>query len=445
MRRTEQVQGLRLMKFEEVYGRTHRGGLSQAEAAEVLGVSERDLPARAAPVDEVARVLELFDTRYWDLTAKHFHEKLVADHGFKRSYNWLRLSLQAHGRRRAAPMRGAHRRKRPRRALPGMMLHQDGSSHEWVPGRWWDLIVTMDDATSDIYSAFFVAEEGTMSSFQGVSEAIRAKGLFCSLYADRASHYWNTPEAGGKVDKDTPTQVGRALAQLGIELIPAYSPEARGRSERMFGTLQKRLPQELRLAGITDMAGANRFLKEVFLPQHNARFATPAEDQGTAFVPFTGALNDILCIHEERTVSNDNTVRYKRLALQIPAGRHRRHYVKARVRVHEYPDGTMAVFHGPRCLARYHADGQDRQPNPRGRVTRFDATDRRPVDKWTAAPRPTTSPQGQQPQQKRSTHMVHKPVNSECSRQPYPRGGRGREYQKSEVGSQMSDVRGRRS
>ena len=311
MRRTEQVQGLRLMKFEEVYGRTHRGGLSQAEAAEVLGVSERTfrrwrdryeaegadglydrrlgrLSARRAPVDEVARVLELFDTRYWDFTAKHFHEKLVADHGFKRSYNWLRLSLQAHGRRRAAlkllkllrsfqtrslcngSRRGAHRRKRPRRALPGMMLHQDGSSHEWVPGRWWDLIVTMDDATSDIYSAFFVAEEGTMSSFQGVSEAIWAKGLFCSLYADRASHYWNTPEAGGKVDKDTPTQVGRALAQLGIELIPAYSPEARGRSERMFGTLQKRLPQELRLAGITDMVEANRFLKEVFLPQHNA-------------------------------------------------------------------------------------------------------------------------------------------------------------------------------
>ena len=381
MRRTEQAQGLRLMKFEEVYGRTRSRLLSQAEAAEVLGVSERTfrrwreryeaegaeglydrrlgrVSARRAPVDEVVRVLELFDTRYWDFTAKHFHEKLVAEHDCERSYNWVRLTLQARGRMRAAPRRGAHRRKRPRRALPGMMLHQDGSHHAWVPGRRWDLIVTMDDATSEIYSAFFVDEEGTMSSFRALSEVIRERGLFCSLYADRASHYWHTPEAGGTVDKDKPTQVGRALQQLDIELIAAYSPEARGRSERMFGTLQKRLPQELRLAGITDMAGANRFLKEVFLPQHNARFATPAEDQGSAFVPFTGALDDILCIHEERTVSNDNTVRYKRLELQIPAGRHRRHYVKARVRVHEYPDGTMAVFHGPRCLARYHADGQ---------------------------------------------------------------------------------------
>ena len=328
----------------------------EAEGAD--GLYDRRLgrvSARRAPVDEVARVLKLFDTRYWDLTAKHFHEKLVADHGFKRSYNWLRLSLQAHGRRRAAPRRGAHRRKRPRRAL---------SRHDAASGR----LATVGPRSmvgpdrhhgrcdQRIYSAFFVAEEGTIELPGGV-RGIRAKGLFCSLYADRAGTK-NTPEAGGKVDKDTPTQVGRALAQLGIELIPAYSPEARGRSERMFGTLQKRLPQELRLAGTTDMAGANRFLKEVFLPQHNARFATPAEDQGTAFVPFTGALNDILCIHEERTVSNDNTVRYKRLALQIPAGRHRRHYVKARVRVHEYPDGTMAVFHGPRCLARYHADGQ---------------------------------------------------------------------------------------
>ena len=381
MRRTEQAQGLRLMKFEEVYARTTARLLSQAEAAEVLGVSERTfrrwrdryeadgaeglydrrlgrLSARRAPLDEVARVLALFDTRYWDFTAKHFHEKLVAAHGCERSYNWVRLTLQAYGRRRAAPRRGAHRRKRPRRALPGMMVHQDGSRHEWVSGRWWDLIVTMDDATSTIYSAFFVDEEGTMSSFRALSEVVAAEGLFGSLYADRASHYWHTPEAGGTVAKDNPTQIGRALMQLGIELIPAYSPEARGRSERMFGTLQKRLPQELRLAGITDMAEANRFLKEVYLPLHNARFATPAEGQGSAFVPFTGALDDILCVHADRVVGNDNTVRYRGLTLQIPPDRHRHHYVKARVRVHEYPDRTLALFHGPRCLARYNADGE---------------------------------------------------------------------------------------
>ena len=379
------------MKFEEVYGRTCRGVLCQSEAAEILGVSERTfrrwrdryeaegaeglhdrrlgrVSARRAPVDEVTRVLELFDTRYWDFTARHFHEKLVAEHGVTRSYNWVRLTLQAHGRKRAAPRRGAHRRKRERRALPGMMLHQDGSRHGWVPGREWDLIVTMDDATSVIYSAFFVGEEGTMSSFRALSEVIGEHGLFCSLYADRASHYWHTPEAGGKVDKDNPTQVGRALQQLGIELIPAYSPEARGRSERMFGTLQKRLPQELRLAGITAMAEANRFLKEVYLPAHNARFAVAAEDQGSAFVHFAGALDDILCVHEERTVGNDNTVHYKRLALQILADRHRRHYVKAKVRVHEYPDGTLAVFHGPRCLARYRADGAPIEPPTRQAV-----------------------------------------------------------------------------
>ena len=240
-----------------------------------------------------------------------------------------------------------------------MMVHQDGSRHEWLPGQpALDLIVTMDDATSEIYSAFFVDEEGTMSSLRALFEVIGERGLFCSLYADRASHYWHTPDAGGKVDKDNPTQVGRALQRLGIELIAAYSPEARGRSERMFGTLQKRLPQELRLAGITGIDEANRFLKEVYLPQHNARFALPAEVEGSAFVSFAGALDDILCIQEERTVSNDNTVRYKRRLLQLPADRHRRHYVKATVRVHEYPDGTLAVFHGPRCLARYQTDGE---------------------------------------------------------------------------------------
>ena len=221
MRRTEQLQGLRLMKFEDVYGRWYGNELSQAEAAEILGLSERTfrryrdrfeadgaeglydrrlgrVSGRRVPVDTVMEVLELFDTRYGDFTAKHFWEKLVAEHGFPRSYNWLRLTLQARGRIKPAPRRGAHRRKRPRRPLPGMMLHQSGSRHEWVRGRWWDLIVTMDDATSEIYSALFVAEEGTMSTFRALGEVIAGRGLFCSLYADRGSHYWHTPDAGGK-------------------------------------------------------------------------------------------------------------------------------------------------------------------------------------------------------------------------------------------------------
>jgi transposase len=380
MRRTEQLQGLRLMKFEEVYDRTFGGVLSVAEAAEILGMSERTfrrwrdrfeaegadglydrrlgrVSARRAAVDEVTRVLALFDTRYFDFTAKHFHDKLVSEHGFTRSYNWLRLTLQAHGRVMPAPRRGAHRRKRPRRPLVGMLLHQDGSSHEWVAGQIWDLIVTLDDATSEIYSAFFVAEEGTMSSFRALTDVIAGRGLFCALYADRASHYWHTPEAGGKVDKDNPTQVGRALAQLGIELIAAYSPEARGRSERMFGTLQGRLPRELRLAAITTMDEANRFLRDVYLPEHNARFARPPEETSSAFVSFAGTLEEVLCVQEDRVVGNDNTVRYKGLVLQIPEQRHRHHYVKARVRVHQYPDGTLAVFHGPRRLARYATNG----------------------------------------------------------------------------------------
>lgn len=379
MGRARVLSEVRKMRFEKVMGRFGDGRLSCEEAADVLGMSVSSFyrwrrrfeakgiegladgrlgraSGRRAPVDEVARVLELYETRYFDFTAKHFHEKL-AGHSIQRSYTWTKTHLQAAGKIAKARKRGAHRRRRPRKPMAGMMLHQDGSRHEWVPGRWWDLIVTMDDATSEVYSMFFVAEEGTASSFRGIHETIARFGLFCSLYADRGSHYWVTTEAG-KIDKDNPTQVKRALDQLGIELIAAYSPEARGRSERMFGTLQGRLPQELRLAGITDIEAANRFLAEVFIPEHNRRFADAPTEAGTAFVPWAGgALADILCIQEERTVGNDNTVRYRSRVLQIPADRHRHHYVKCRVRVHEYPDGTLAVFHGPRCLARYRADG----------------------------------------------------------------------------------------
>jgi hypothetical protein len=240
-----------------------------------------------------------------------------------------------------------------------MMLHQDGSTHEWVPGCQWDLIVTLDDATTEIYSAFFVEEEGTLSSLRGLQEVMETKGLFSSLYTDRGSHYWHTDEAGGKVDKIRLTQVHRALQQLGVTRIPAYSPEARGRSERAFRTLQDRLPKELALAGITEMAAANRYLTERFLPQYHERFMVRATELGTAFIPWVGThLAEMLCVQDERIVAKDNTVHDHRQRLQIPQDPHRFHDVKGTVRVHEYPDGTLAVFHGPRCLARDHADGR---------------------------------------------------------------------------------------
>jgi transposase len=383
MRRTEVLQGLRRMKFEDVYGRWQQRRLSQAEAAEILGMSERTFrrwrdryedggaaglldrrlgkaSARGVPVDQVQTVLTLYRERYRGFTAKHFHDKLRQHHGFALGYTWTKLRLQAAGLVPKAERRSAHRKKRPRRPLRGMMLHQDGSSHRWLPAldRELDLIVTMDDATSELYSAFLVEEEGTMSSFLALAEVIAAQGLPCALYTDRASHYFFTPKAGEKVAKDQLTQVGRALAQLGIEHIPAYAPEARGRSERAFGTLQDRLPKELQLAGIATVEAANRFLGEVYLSEHNARFAVTPEHPETAFVADrAGVHRDILCVQEERVVGNDNTVRYRGLSLQIPPSPIRPHFVKLRVRVHDYPDGTLAIFHGPRRLARYRADG----------------------------------------------------------------------------------------
>jgi hypothetical protein len=248
--------------------------------------------------------------------------------------------------------------------MVGMMLHQDGSPHAWLEGRApLDLIVTLDDATSEIYSMVLVEEEGTMSTFRGLIETIAAKGLFCSLYTDRGSHYFMTPEAGGKVDKTTLTQVGRALAQLGVDHIPAYSPEARGRSERMFRTLQDRLPKELALAGITDPDQANRFIRETYLAQHNARFAIEPAEAGSGFVPVAEAQwRDLLCIQDERTVAADNTVAWKGRRLQIPPHPARAHFVRAKVKVHEYPDGELAIFHGPRCLVRWRADADPANP-----------------------------------------------------------------------------------
>jgi transposase len=381
MTRATVLQEVRQMRFEELYARQQRRELTMGDAAEMLGVTERTFrrwrgryeaegaeglqdrrlgraSARAVPVDEALRMVTLYATRYTGWTVKHFHEHWRTEHGGTRSYSWTKKTLQAAGHVARALRRGAHRKKRPRKPLPGMMLHQDGSTHEWVPGCQWDLIVTLDDATTEIYSAFFVEEEGTLSSLRGLQEVIETHGLFSSLYTDRGSHYWYTEAAGGKVDKTRLTQVHRALQQLGITLIPAYSPEARGRSERVFRTLQDRLPKELALAGITDMAAANQYLTTHFISAYNQRFAVPAPEVGTAFVPWIGpSLAEILCVQEARVVAKDNTVRYQGLSLQIPQAPHRFHYVQVTVRVHAYPDGTLAVFHGPRCLARYHAEG----------------------------------------------------------------------------------------
>ena len=382
MGRQQWIQELRMEKFESVLDRVRERELSQMQAAEILGMSERTFrrwrdrheeeglaglfdrrlgkaSAKRVAVDEIAWVVDQYRTLHRGWTVKHFHDHLRKHHGFRWSYTWTKTQLHAAGLVKPAPRRGAHRRKRPRRPLAGMLLHQDGSSHEWLEGRGpLDLIVTLDDATSEIYSAFLVAQEGTASSFAGLLEVVAAKGLFCALYTDRGSHYFHTPEAGGKVDKSNPTQVGRALAQLGIEHIAAYSPEARGRSERAFATLQDRLVKELKLAGITTIEDANRFIAEVYLPDHNARFAKPPEQPGSAFVPASlGQVQDILCRQEDRVVGNDNTVTYHGLSLQIPPSPLRPHFVKAKVRVHEYPDGALALFHGPRRLASYAADG----------------------------------------------------------------------------------------
>jgi transposase len=382
MRWTEARQGVRMMKFLDALSRYEAAEFSQLEAADLLGVGERTFrrwrqryeddgeaglldrrlgkaSGKRVPRAREAEVEALYRSRYSGFTAKHFHEHLVGAHGFRWGYTWTKTFLHSKALLERAPRRGAHRRKRPRRPLPGMMLHQDGSRHEWLGGQpALDLIVTMDDATSAVLSAFLVAEEGTASTFRALEEVFVRHGLPLSLYTDRGSHYFHTPEAGGRVDRTCPTQVGRALDHLGVEHIAAYSPQARGRSERIFQTLQDRLTKELALAGITTVEAADVFLREVYIPSHNKRFAVKAEQDGTAFVAIPGIdLGEILCIQEDRQVGNDNCVSFNRLKLQIPASPLRAHFVKATVKVRQYHDGTHAIFHGRRCLGRYDDKG----------------------------------------------------------------------------------------
>ena len=375
------------MRFEEAYQGWTGGHLTQGEAALLLGQCERSfrrhveryqadgleglldkrlsqISKRRASTAEVDRVVQTYRSGFAGWNVAHFHSKYRTEFKGARSYSWVKTVLQGAGLARRAKSRGKHRIKRERAPLPGMMVHQDASTHRWVPAEVWDLVVTMDDATGEHTSMFFCDQEGTASSFHGLGQTIAQYGLFASLYSDRGSHYFLTPQAGGKVDKLQLTEVGRALKQLGIEHIAAYSPEARGRSERAFQTHQGRLPQELARAGITDMASANRYLEQVYRTGHNREFGVPSTLQGTAYVPFlSGSLPDILCEQHERTVGNDNCVSFEGLSLQLPADAMRHHYVRTRVRVHRYVDATLAVFHGPRKLAAYDRNGRSTAPH----------------------------------------------------------------------------------
>jgi transposase len=372
----------RAMKVQEVILRAVAKKITWIQAAEILGVSPRHMrrwkekyeqfgfhalfdgrrgktSPRRVESGVLEEVLRLYRDRYFDLNVKHFHEKLTGVHGLSVSYTWTKGVLQGAGLVKRQPRRGGHRKRRQRRPLPGMLLHIDASQHQWFyDERWHDLIVLLDDATSEIYYAQLVEEESTRTVLRALREVVEAQGLFCSLYSDRASHFWTTPKAGEPVDRQALTQVGRAMRELGIQMIPAYSPQARGRSERSFRTWQGRLPQELRLAGITTPDEANRFLREQYVAEFNGRFAVAAAEEGTAFLPCTRSdLDRVFCLQHERVVARDNTVSFARLVLQIERQRWRSTLSGCRVVVYEHLDGTLSLGYGAHVLGRYNFEG----------------------------------------------------------------------------------------
>ena len=372
----------RAMKIQEVILRAMAKKISWWQAAEILGFSDRHLrrireryeqfgyeslfdrrrnqpSPKRVPLATVEKVLALYRERYFDLNIRHFHEKLREQHAIELSYTWVKTVLQGAGLVARQRQRGVHRKRRPRRPLPGMLLHIDGSHHRWFQDeRWYDLIVILDDATSEIYYAQMVEEESSLTVMAGLKEVIERKGVFCALYSDRGSHFWLTPKTGGQVDPHRVTQVGRALRELGVQMIPAYSPQARGRSERNFSTWQGRWPQELRLRGIRTLEAANRFLREHYIAEFNARFQVPAGQRGSAFVRRSGKdLDLIFALQFERTVNRDNTVSIQNLSLQIERVRWRATLAGCSVTVHQHLDGTFTITYGPQRLGHYSAKG----------------------------------------------------------------------------------------
>ncbi len=373
----------RAMKVQDVILQAMAKKITWWQAAEILGISDRHMrrwreryveqgynglfdrrrgqpSRRRVPVATVEKVLALYGEKYFDLNVQHFHEKLQAEHGIELSYTWVKQALQGAGLVGRGRKRGAHRKRRERRPLPGMLLHIDGSRHQWFQDeRWYDLIVILDDATSEIYYAQLVEEESTVTVMAGLREVIERKGVFCALYSDRGSHFWLTPKVGGKVDYHRRTQVGRALHELGVQMIPAYSPQARGRSERNFGTWQGRLPQELRLRQLGTLEAANRFLREEYIAEFNRRFQIAPAQRGKAFVPCRSReLEQIFSLQFERSVNRDNTVSFQNLSLQIERVRWRATLAGCQVVVHQHLNGTLSLTHGPHCLGRYDADGR---------------------------------------------------------------------------------------
>ena len=377
---------VRAMKIQEVILKAVSKEILWIDAADIIGVSYRTMKRwkeryrtqgydgifdrrkrcpspKRAPLDELETILGLYRDKYMGFNVRHFWEHLKEDHGIKRGYTFVKCALQTAGLVAKIKVRDKHRRRRPRKPLVGMMLHLDGSPHPWIPDlpdQFFDLIVLMDDANNKIYDMELFDEEGTLECMSAIKACVKTQGIFCSLYTDRAGHFFFTPKAGGKVNENNLTQIGRALAELGITPIPAYSPQARGRGERMNETLQGRLPNEFRLNGIKNKEDANRFLKETYMPRHNKRFTTKPDQEGSAFLPVPPHLDLdlIFCIKEPRVVGQDNTVSFNRHILQIDKSPLRVSFAKCRVMVHEHIDKTLSISYGPHVLGRYDAHGK---------------------------------------------------------------------------------------
>jgi len=376
----------RAMKVEEVIVRALAGQLTWVQAATILGRSERSIrrmrwkferfgyqglfdrrrqtpSPKRAPVAEVQRVLALYRNRYQGFNVRHFHQLARRHHGVRFCYAFVKKALQMAGFVPKQHPRGRHRRRREPRPCFGELLHLDGSRHQWlalVPEQWLTMIVVVDDATTQIlYAQLHAGGESVATIMAALRAILERHGLPMALYTDRAHWAAHTPTAGGAVDRRHPTQVGRALARLGIEHILGYSPQARGRSERVNRTLQGRLVNELRVAGIRTVAAANRYLRTRFLPAFNTEFARPPADPISAFVPLGRVdLDQILCVEDQRVVGRDNVVTTGLVPLQLAKQPGRRTCAGLRVLVRRHLNGQHSVWYGSRCLGRFTPHGQ---------------------------------------------------------------------------------------